>query len=184
MGRRRGSSSSIQSNAGSDVVLRGPAAIPGAAQESNLPALCFPAPPSFHSAYHSPQRVDFAPKIQCLLPRFCFSSLVFARAGCFPKVGSKLRTISKTRLVDQILHCADGPGRDCGSDCDSDRGSYCPPASKVWAAAAPAPTADKSSWEEWREIDRTQSHHQDEEHSHTIEIAGDGGGNTIVPLHP
>ena len=63
----------------------GPAAIPGAAQESNLPALCFPAPLSFHSAYHSPQRVDFAPKIQCLLPRFCFSSLVFARAGCFSK---------------------------------------------------------------------------------------------------
>ena len=122
-----------------------------------------------------------------MLPRynvFCLDSvfhlLFLPGLAVFPKVGSKLRTISKTRLVDQILHCADGPGRDC----DSDRGSYCPPASKVWAAAAPAPTADKSSWEEWREIDRTQSHHQDEEHSHTIEIAGDGGGNTIVPLHP
>ena len=162
----------------------GPAAIPGAAQESNLPALCFPAPLSFHSAYHSPQRVDFAPKIQCLLPWFCFSSLVFARAGCF------------SESWQQIAH--NFKDSTCGSDFALRRWSWTrlwirlwlwswivlSAASKVWAAAAPAPTADKSSWEEWREIDRTQSHHQDEEHSHTIEIAGDGGGNTIVPLHP
>lgn len=159
----------------------GPAAIPGAAQESNLPALCFPAPLSFHSTYHSPQRLDFAPKIQCI---FCFSSLVFARAGCF------------SESWQQIAH--NFKDSTCGSDFALRKWSWTrlwirlwlwswivlSAASKVWAAAAPAPTADKSSWEEWREIDRTQSHHQDEEHSHTIEIAGDGGGNTIVPLHP
>ena len=68
-----------------------------------------------------------------LLPRynvFCLDSvfhlLFLPGLAVFPKVGSKLRTISKTRLVDQILHCADGPGRDCGSDCDSDR-IVCPP---------------------------------------------------------